>query len=212
MYEFHVLTIGQFSRNRFWGESEDHAYRDALCTSTLLKGERNIVVDPSLPSEQMRETLFNRTGLTPADIHEVFITHAHGDHFTGLECFPNAAWYMGEGDLRQMRNSENPREKELAMRIQPAAPGFLPGIELLPLPGHTMGLTGVLFQSPEGRAVVCGDAVMTRDFFREKLGYYNSVDFALSAESIVKLGELADIIIPGHDNYFPAAVYKGGVR
>ena len=30
-----ILTIGHLSRNKFWGESDDQAYRAPLCTSTL---------------------------------------------------------------------------------------------------------------------------------------------------------------------------------
>jgi glyoxylase-like metal-dependent hydrolase (beta-lactamase superfamily II) len=49
---------------------------------------------------------------------------------------------------------------------------------------------------------VVGDAVMTRDFFDEKRGYFNSVDMGLSAESMKKLAKTADIVVPGHGNYF----------
>jgi hypothetical protein len=49
---------------------------------------------------------------------------------------------------------------------------------------------------------VAADAAMTRDFWREKQGYFNSADFALAAHSIERLSQMADIVIPGHDNYF----------
>lgn len=50
--------------------------------------------------------------------------------------------------------------------------------------------------------VVAGDSVATRDFFRERRGYFNAVDFELSAQTMNKLAAMADIIVPGHDNYF----------
>jgi hypothetical protein len=43
---------------------------------------------------------------------------------------------------------------------------------------------------------------MTRDFWRERQGYFNSADFALAAQSIEKLAQTGDLIVPGHDNYF----------
>ena len=49
---------------------------------------------------------------------------------------------------------------------------------------------------------VAGDSVMTRDFFKDRRGYYNSADFAASAHSIDLLMEKADIVVPGHGNYF----------
>jgi hypothetical protein len=50
--------------------------------------------------------------------------------------------------------------------------------------------------------VVAGDAVATRDFWRERRGYYNCVDFDLSARSMNTIAGLADIVVPGHDNFF----------
>jgi glyoxylase-like metal-dependent hydrolase (beta-lactamase superfamily II) len=203
MFEFHILTIGQFSRNIFWGESESQSYRGALCTSTLVKGDGvNFIVDPSLPPDEMAETLFNRSGLRPDAIDAVFLTHAHGDHYVGISCFPGAQWYMGFIELQKMKASRNAAESELAARILPAASGFIPGVETLALPGHTSGITAVAFDTEDGRVAVCGDVVMTRDFFKARKGYYNSVDFAQSTESIELLAKSADIVVPGHDNFF----------
>ncbi len=52
------------------------------------------------------------------------------------------------------------------------------------------------------RVEPAGDAVATRDYWRDRRGYYNCVDFDLSAQSMDRLRSLADIIVPGHDNYF----------
>jgi hypothetical protein len=48
--------------------------------------------------------------------------------------------------------------------------------------------------------IIAGDAAMTRDFWRERQGYFNSADLALAAQSIEKLAQIADLIVPGHDN------------
>ena len=202
MFECHVLNIGQFSRNVFWGESESKSYRSAISTSTLIIGNINIVTDPSLPPDIMAETLYNRSGLKPEAIDAVFITHAHGDHYTGVNCFPGADWYMSEIDLERMKDSKYLYERELAEKILPAKSGFIPGVELLPLPGHTPGTSAIIFDSADGRVAVCGDAAMTRDFFKARKGYYNSVDFEKASESIALLAKSADIVVPGHDNYF----------
>jgi len=204
VFEFHILTIGHFSRNLFWGEDQTKAYRDAVCTSTLIRGEKNknIVVDPSRPAELMSEILFNRSGLRPDAVDCVFLTHAHGDHYVGIECFEKAAWYMGAAELEAMKNSGDPRDRELAKRIRPAEPGFAQGIEPILLPGHTSGTTGLIFDTREGRAVICGDAVMTRDYFNARAGHFNQTDKNKTAKSIELLAKSADIIVPGHDIYF----------
>ena len=205
MFEFHVLTLGQFSRNRFWGELDTQAYRDALCTSTLVKaatGKMNILVDPSLPPDEMAKVLYNRAGMRPDQVDIVFITHAHGDHYVGIELFEKANWYISEIDLDSMKKSGNPRILGIAGKLEPCGSGLANGVEFAALPGHTKGAAGMLFDTADGRVCVCGDAVMTRDFFIHRLGYYNSVDFETAAASIEKIAGLADIVVPGHDNYF----------
>lgn len=50
--------------------------------------------------------------------------------------------------------------------------------------------------------VIAADAAMTPDFWAERRGYFNSVDFDAAARSIETLAGMADLIVPGHDNYF----------
>ena len=207
MFEFHILTIGQFSRNRFWGELDTQSYRDAICTSTLVKGKYNIIVDPSLPHEEMAKVLYNRSGLKPDKIDFVFLTHMHGDHYVGIELFEKARWIMSGIDLELMKRSDNWRVLELSQKLEPCKTGetegcLIDGLEFVLFPGHTRGMTGMLFDSVDGRVCICGDAVMTRDFFNSRLGYYNSMDFEASTASINKMAGLADIVVPGHSNYF----------
>lgn len=42
----------------------------------------------------------------------------------------------------------------------------------------------------------------TRDFWRERRSYFNAVDAALAAQSMDRLAQVAQIIVPGHDNFF----------
>ena len=85
-----VITIGNLSRNRYWGESDAKGLRSAICTCTVVQGEAfRLIVDPSLANaEEMSKELDRRTGLKPRDITAAFITHEHGDHWFGLEHFP----------------------------------------------------------------------------------------------------------------------------
>ena len=44
-----VVTIGNLSRNRYWGEPDTKALRPAICTTTLISGKTfKLLVDPSL--------------------------------------------------------------------------------------------------------------------------------------------------------------------
>jgi glyoxylase-like metal-dependent hydrolase (beta-lactamase superfamily II) len=213
-----VLSLGYFSRNKYWGEDEGKAYRSALCTSTFIEiGGKRLVIDPPVKPELMKNILDQRTGLKPGAIDYVFISHRHGDHFVGLESFPNAELLAApeecEDIRRQIRDAPNIRgyftdPDGLAERIKPAGEEIMPGVATIPLPGHTMGLTGVIFEALEGKVVVSGDSVMTADHFAHRQGYHNSVDFDVSRKTIEKIADIADIVVPGHSNYFITRVFK----
>jgi glyoxylase-like metal-dependent hydrolase (beta-lactamase superfamily II) len=208
-----LVTVGHLSRNKFWGESETRAHRRTLCTCTVIRGgDRTILIDPSLPAEQLIQALDERTGLPASAIDTVFVTHHHGDHRVGLAAFPAAQWFMAEREIRAWRADSSVQEQPVLDRIQPALGDLAPGVELLATPGHTLGHTSVVFDSAGARVAVTGDAVMTADFFRHRDYFFNTVNPDAAVRSLGAIGAAADIVIPGHDNYFlpgPAAATSG---
>lgn len=194
-----VITLGNLSRNRYWGESDAKGVRAAICTCTVIAGENfHLLVDPSLADgEQMARELDRRTGLKPADISAVFVTHEHGDHWAGLPHFPDARWFAGP-IVADILNKTGKFKKP----IEPANDKLFDAVDVMPTPGHTAGHTSLRFDC-EGKSIIAaGDAVATHDFFRDRRGYFNAVDFALSAKTMSRMAQAADIIVPGHDNYF----------
>jgi len=194
-----VITIGNLSRHRYWGESDHKGVRPALCTSTVVQGEGfRLIVDPSLASaEEMARELDRRTGLKPGDITAVFITHEHGDHWFGLAHFPEARW-LAAPDVAAALNKTN----HLPKPVESATGRLFDDLEIMPTPGHTLSHHSLRFDGEGMSVVLAGDSVPTRDFWRERRGYYNCVDFALSAKTMDRIASLADVIVPGHDNYF----------
>ena len=194
-----IITIGNLSRNRYWGEKDDKAYRSAICTCTLVTGDGfRLLVDPSLQEEEeMHAELFRRTGCSPEDVDAVFLTHEHGDHHFGLKHFADAKW-LAAPPVAEILNGSGQYPKT----IQAATEPLYEAIEILPTPGHCLSHHSLRFDW-EGRSVViAADAAMTRDFWKDRRGYFNSADFDLAARSIEQLALIADIIVPGHDNYF----------
>lgn len=200
MNRFTILTLGCFSRNRYWGEEDAKSYRRALCTSTLIETPQGarILVDPAVSGAALAQVLDERCGLRPEAVDYVYVTHRHGDHYVGVADLPRAVWLAAPGDAGEIRRAL----PQHAKRIFAAGAEIVPGVQVLPLPGHTPGLAGLLFASEDGMVAVAGDSVMTRDFFKDRRRYYNSADFAASARSIDLLMEKADIVVPGHGNYF----------
>ncbi len=194
-----VLTIGNLSRNRYWGESDQKPYRSAICTCTLIAGDRLVLlVDPSLKDAgEMARELDRRTGLKAEDIRAVFVTHEHGDHWAGIEHFPRAEWFAAPAVAGELN-----RGSKCSRPIKPAGEALLPFARVVATPGHTVSHHSLVFSCGKKRIAVAGDAVATADFWRERRSYFNAVDPKEAARSMDRLARLADIVIPGHDNYF----------
>ncbi len=205
VFRWDVLTIGHLSRNRYWGESDDRAYREPLCTCTLIRTDGfTLVVDPGLPPEEMVRVLDRRAGLVPDSIDMVFLTHFHGDHRVGLEAFPAADWRMAPSEFEHQRSqlAAGSPDCEILERLRPAGPEIIPGIIVVETPGHSAGHASLSFESEGKRIAVAGDAAMTRDFFQHRDYYFNTVDSDAAVTSIQTIARAADIVVPGHDNYF----------
>jgi len=216
MYTWHTLTIGHLSRNKFWGEREDTFYRKPLATCTLLNGDtEHIVVDPSLPCNEMADALFNASGLRPEQITKVFTTHYHFDHHVSPELFTAAQWYMEARELQDLKTRWSEYHKiwaadslDIVSRCKPVQGELCEGVRLVALPGHTQWLHGLLFDAPEGRVLATGDAVMTREFYRAGEAYFYGWDTGLAAHTVRVLRGSADVIIPGHGEAFRAKDYE----
>src|SRR4051812_17074133 len=137
-----VVTIGNLSRNRYWGEADDKPLRSVLCTCTLVSGDGfRLLVDPSVADgTQMAKELDRRTGLKPRDVTAAFVTHEHGDHWAGLANFPEATWYASAG-VAEILN----RTAKLPRRIEPAPARLFDAVDVVATPGHTAASHSVRF-------------------------------------------------------------------
>ena len=194
-----IITIGNLSRNRYWGEPDTKPLRSAICTTTLISGGGfHLLVDPSLADrDAMAKELDRRSGLKLDDVTAVFVTHEHGDHYAGIGHFANAAWYAA-APVAEILNGR----KTLAREIQPSPASLFGVVDVIPSPGHTLSHHALRFDCDSRSVVAAGDSVASRDFWRERRSYYNAVDPALAARTMDKLAAIASVIIPGHDNSF----------
>lgn len=194
-----IITIGNLSRNSYWGEGNDKAVRKVLCTCTLISGDGfRLLVDPSeADAADMARELDRRTGLKLKDITAAFITHEHGDHWPGLPHFPDARWMASPG-VAEILNSSG----KLSRKVEPVTGKIFDGIDVLPTPGHTPSHNSLRFDCDGLSIIAAGDAMATRDFFRDRHNFYNAIDPKQGIASMNKIAEQADLIIPGHDNYF----------
>jgi glyoxylase-like metal-dependent hydrolase (beta-lactamase superfamily II) len=217
---FRIISIGTLSRNRFWDESA--VKRSAHSTTTLIRdGNTSILVDPGLPVPLLTHFLDERAGITPDEIEAVFLTCYRPVHRRALSLFDGADWYMFEpeieavrGHLQEMseRSADDSEEQgveqlvtdELALldRIKPAADKMTERVHLFPCQGITPGSAGLLLIEPSRTTVVAGDAVINREYFDAGRIYEQVADVETAQDAFGEVMEIADAIIPGHDNIF----------
>ena len=204
------LTLGHLSRNKFWGEDPDTQYHSVVASSTLVQdGDVRILVDPTLPVEEMESRLQRYCGLGRNDIDIVFATHFHTDHRLDAEKYPNAKLYMSAESIQEVadlrKNGGAFAEIFLngAVFDFEAAPRQLsPGVEVQPLPGHTLGLAGLVFTSGGKKILLSGDTIMNREFYQAREGYFIDASQEKNAASMDWAAEHVELIVPGHGDWF----------
>jgi N-acyl homoserine lactone hydrolase len=152
-------------------------------------------------------------GLTPEDIDTVFLTHLHWDHVENLDLFAHAEiltprvefeyaaaprtndWgtppYVRE-ILRDMRVTLLPDEEQ----------ELFPGVRTLLLPGHSVGLQGLVIDDGKERAVLASDALWSaRDAVRAvpDVAFFDPAKAQASLHRALAAG---DVFYPGHDRPF----------
>jgi len=146
-----------------WGPKEREIY--ALRTSG------------GLPEE------LRRRGVNPESVDAVILSHLHFDHAGGatvadqageaVPAFPNATYYVQREEWEFATHAnERTRASYLQENFQPlfkegmltfleGEQEVLPGISVLPLPGHTPGLQGVLLRGGGQTALFPSDLIPT---------------------------------------------------
>jgi len=214
---FDIISIGTLSRNRLWGESE--ATRTSHATTTLIRsGKRTILVDPGLPAQVLAARLHERSGLRPDQVDTIFLTNFRPAHRAGLPLFPKAKMLIHEAEQQANRQhlerlvQDAPPEdidrkilrQELGLlnSLTPADDKVADMLDLFPLPGYTPGTCGLLIKLPTSTIILAGDAVPTQEHFLAGQVLPDAYDIETAQESMREVYEIADLIIPSHDNLF----------
>lgn len=154
----------------------------------------------------------------PEDIDYVIQTHLHFDHVANTRKFKNAKVVVQEKELsfayapHPLFAGEYVKECfiDLKWEILNGEKEILPGIRVIPTPGHSPGSQSVAIETNKGLAIITGFCC-TKDTFEvpDNLKSLWPVftpgthcDSLAAFDSALKIKGMADILIPNHDISF----------
>jgi N-acyl homoserine lactone hydrolase len=171
------------------------------------------------PNQELKNAL-KKIGLRPENIDIVIFTHLHWDHCFNLEPLTKATFLVQKKELQYAVNplpTDRMNYQVGIAGIQPSWMGvferiqaiegeneIVPGIKVIPLPGHTPGSQGVIVETAKGAWAIVGDTVplyenWDKDHVLKRIPggiYQNLYDYF---DTLKKLGVYGDRILPGHE-------------
>jgi glyoxylase-like metal-dependent hydrolase (beta-lactamase superfamily II) len=172
-------------------------------TSFINEGD---IAHPNLERNARHVTAaFARYGHKLDEVEEIFITHWHHDHFGNIGLFPQATVrFAGLSKKRVERTLANFNFSNFCEEI-PRGEDWHPGLSILATPGHNAHHHSVVITFNEALLVAAGDAVVSQSYYDHGAVWTYNTDFQserVAKESMTKIREIADIIIPGHGHPF----------
>jgi N-acyl homoserine lactone hydrolase len=176
----------------------------------------NILVDTGAYAEDMKnywhdkvetvqtcEKALAKENLKPEDIDILILTQLHFDHCLNARLFKNATVYVQKKEYEFMKNPHpmmaglyNPKFIEgLKLKIVDGEEEIVPGVKVIPVPGHTVGTQAVAVQTAKGLAVITGFCCISEIFNVPGNGVIPPgihVDALLAFDSAVKVKKIAD--------------------
>ena len=185
-------------------------------------GEKNILVDTGLEQFVVPEDLGKTYGfdviefeealatvqLKPDDIDVIIHTHLHNDHCENDYKCSNAKVYVQKAEMDFFRDP-HPLDHRYYSDVLDGVDvvevdgdaNILDGIDVIFSPGHTVGGQSVSINTSEGKAIITGFCCNDKNF--PKTGPAIAPGVHINAteayDSIQKIKEMADILIPLHD-------------
>ncbi len=214
--EYCIVSIGTLSHNHLWNESG--AVRTSHATTTLVSDDKRLIlVDPSLPAQVLSARFNERTGKQFADVTDVFCTTLRPVHRRAIAACSHATWWASEVEItgqkeylqQVLESAERLKSDEVKLveaelklldRFKPAPEKFSPQVHLYPLPGPSMGNAGLLLTPAVHTILIAGDAALTGEHVQRGQVWEGCSDRDAAMESLKDILEIADIIVPGHDN------------
>ncbi|MBN1106149.1 MAG: N-acyl homoserine lactonase family protein [Deltaproteobacteria bacterium] len=187
---------------------------DCGCTPALARAR-------GLPGYVNPVQVLRRIDIDARKVENLIVSHIHFDHVGGISLFPGATVHVQEREYGFWMEDPMARRAPFLQATDPAANRYLrklkgtqrlnlvrgerkmmPGIELVPAPGHTVGLQAVAVNTRRGTAVIKSDAAHVFSSYRTDIPSAIITDMIAWMKSYDRLRAKAssvDLLFPGHD-------------
>ena len=192
----------------------------------LQGGEEAIVVDTGPPLDEAHRRGITRVrdidqalaeaGVRADEVRTVVLTHLHWDHAANAGRFPNAVFlaqareiefFASEAREHPAMNRFYSHQAYLAQlihegRIRPidADTTIVPGVRAIRVGGHTPGSQMLVVDTPQGEAVITGDAIPLHRNYRDNIPSGIVVDTLEALAALARVRSLQPAALhTGHD-------------
>src|ERR1700681_506364 len=168
----HLARIGAMNDIPVHGFVIKHPRAGAILVDTGVGWPTELVKEWRVVTRRAADALAEHD-LSPADVRIVINTHLHFDHCGQNAVFKHAPFYVQRPELERAR-----REEELTsewfdfagarFELVDGDAEVADGVRVVATPGHTVGHQSVVVDTPDGDALMIGDAAYTSEIYRDR--------------------------------------------
>jgi N-acyl homoserine lactone hydrolase len=167
----HLAQIEAFNNMPVHGFVIKHPRAGAILVDTGVGWPTELVQEWKVVNRHAAEALAEHD-LSPADVRIVINSHLHFDHCGQNAVFKHAPFYIQRGELERARREETETSEWFdfagaRFELIDGDAQIADGVRVVATPGHTAGHQSVIVDTPDGGAVMIGDAAYTSDIYRE---------------------------------------------
>ena len=196
----HLARIGVLNEIPVHGFVIKHPRAGAILVDTGVGWPTELVQEWKVVNHHAAEVLAQHD-LSPADVRIVINTHLHFDHCGQNAVFKHAPFYIQRSELERARRDSDVTSAWFdfagaRFELVDGDAEVAEGVRVVATPGHTVGHQSVVIDTPDGGAVMIGDAAYTAEIYRDRdeadlakwRGQYD--DRAAWSESLGRLHEM----------------------
>ena len=147
-----------------------HPREGAILVDTGVGWPTELVKEWKVVNRHAAEALAEHD-LSPADVRIVINSHLHFDHCGQNAVFKHAPFYVQRTELERARRVGGVPSKWFdfagaRFELIDGDAQIAEGVRVVATPGHTVGHQSVIVDTPDGGAVMIGDAAYTADVYR----------------------------------------------